>query len=371
MSNIIDNMHKNNHLSQFACKDEDGIRINPEEEDYRSTFFRDIDRILYSLSYVRYIDKTQVFSFQKNDHLQKRMLHVQFVSKIARTIGRALNLNEDLIEAAALGHDLGHVPFGHVGEQFLNKISLKANVGYFNHNIHSVRLLMYVEKYGHGLNLNYQVLDAIMCHNGEMEQNIYEPKKKSPEEFLQEYHDSYVTNNIKSLVPSTLEGCVVRVSDIIAYLGRDIEDAVRLKMLSVKDIPKHIIDVLGCKNGEIVDTIVTDIINNSIDKNYIKMSNSVFNALKELKRFNYEHIYKKAYTEAELSKIEKMFNTLFDKYMADLCKNNTESLIFSSYLSNMCEEYRSNSNEQIVIDYIAGMTDEYFITQYKNINKAK
>ncbi len=369
MSEVIKNMHKNNHLSKYACRDEDGIRIISEKEDYRSTFFRDIDRILYSLSYVRYINKTQVFSYQKNDHLQKRMLHVQLVSKIARTIGRALNLNEDLIEAASLGHDLGHVPFGHVGERILNKISLEAGVGYFKHNIHSVRLLMDVEKYGHGVNLNYQVLDAIMCHNGEMEQNIYKPNPKTMDEFLKEYNASYETDNSKTLVPGTLEGCVVRVSDIIAYLGRDIEDAIRLKMLRKSDIPRHIQEVLGCKNSEIVNTIVTDIINNSIDKNYIQMSSSVFNALKDLKKFNYEHIYKKANTKKELEEMENMFNTLYKKYMNDLETNNTKSLIFTSYLNNMCEEYHKNTKERIVVDYIAGMTDDFFIDQYKSINK--
>jgi dGTPase len=371
MSIITENMHKFSHLSKYACKDEDGIRIKKESDDYRSTFFRDIDRILYSLSYARYINKTQVFSFKHHDHLQTRMIHVQYVSKIARTIGRALNLNEDLIEASALGHDLGHVPFGHVGESFLNEISLKAGIGYFHHNIHSVRLLMGIEKYGHGVNLNYQVLDSIMCHNGELEQCVYRPKKKSVSQFLREYHDSYIIDNNKQLVPSTLEGCVVRISDIVAYLGRDIEDAIRLNMITIDDIPKNIRDVLGCKNSDIVNTFVTDIINNSVGHNYIKMSKEVFDALKVLKKFNYDNIYLKAYSKDELKEMKHMFNELYKKYMNDLDTKNMNSLIFKSYLNNMCEEYQNNSHEQIVIDYIAGMTDNYFVTQYKNINKAK
>src|SRR5574344_2755134 len=181
---------KNQYLSKYACKDDEGIRLKKDVEDIRPSFFRDIDKIIYTLFRSRYSDKTQVFSINDNDHISRRMTHVQMVSKIARTIGRALGLNEDLIEAASLGHDLGHVPFGHVGEKILNKISINAGCGFFNHNIQSVRLLMYIESYGHGQNLNYQVLDAIMCHNVEFAQNIYKPKKKSVKVFLKEYEES-------------------------------------------------------------------------------------------------------------------------------------------------------------------------------------
>ena len=171
---IYENMRKHNkYLSDYACTDDKVIRFEKESEDFRPGFFRDIDRIIYSLSYVRYMDKTQVFTETKNDHIQKRMIHVQYVSKIARTIGRALNLNEDLIEAAALGHDLGHTPFGHVGERVLNEISKEVGEGYFMHNINSVRNLMFVENYGKGQNISLQVLDGIMCHNGELVSNEY------------------------------------------------------------------------------------------------------------------------------------------------------------------------------------------------------
>lgn len=203
--------------------------------------FRDIDRIIYTLAFTRYSDKTQVFSFKSNDHLTKRMIHVQYVSKIARTIGRALALNEDLIEASALGHDLGHTPFGHVGEEILNKISLNCGEGFFNHNIHSVRLLMYIENYGMGKDITLQTLDAIMCHNGELPQNEYVPRKKTKEEFFEEYNLSYKDRGIiKKLRAMTLEGCVVRISDLIAYLGRDIEDAMRLNIVSFNDIPDSV-----------------------------------------------------------------------------------------------------------------------------------
>jgi dGTPase len=296
------------------------------------------------------------------------MIHVHFVSKIARTIGRALGLNEDLIEASALGHDLGHVPFGHVGESILNKISLSAGEGYFNHNIHSVRLLTEIENYGHGQNLDYQVLDAIMCHNGEFTQNIYRPHKKSVKQFLNEYHKSYQENISNKLIPGTLEGCVVRVSDIVGYLGRDIEDGLRLGLITKDDIPVEVKETLGLTNKEIVNTMVTDIINNSIDKNYIKLSDKVYDALVKLKDFNYEYIYKKAYSDEEKLEIEKMFYTLYAAFLDDLEKNNQESVIYKSYLSNMCCEYKKNSYPRIVIDYIAGMTDDYFKTQYDIID---
>ena len=146
--NMNENMHNHNkYLSKYATCDDDAIYLRKVSNDFRTPFFRDIDRIIYTLAFTRYSDKTQVFSFKSNDHLTKRMIHVQYVSKIARTIGRALALNEDLIEASALGHDLGHTPFGHVGEEILNKISLNCGEGFFNHNIHSVRLLMYIENY--------------------------------------------------------------------------------------------------------------------------------------------------------------------------------------------------------------------------------
>lgn len=367
---VIENM-KIKNLSKYACSYEDGIRFKKEDNDIRPSFFRDIDRILYSLSYTRYLNKTQVFSYEENDHLSVRMTHVQFVSKIARTIGRALNLNEDLIEAASLGHDLGHTPFGHVGESILNEISLENNEGYFNHNIQSVRLLMNVENYGKGYNLTLQVLDAIMCHNGEFACKEYYPQKKTKTEFLNEYYESYKNRDIlKKMIPMTLEGCVVRISDMVAYLGKDIEDAVRLNKVSFASVPENIKKVLGTSNREIVNTIILDIIKNSLNKNYIKLSDEVFKAIVDLKRFNYENIYYKVYSMEERENLELMFRSLFNKYLNDLKTNNKSSLIISNYLNEMSNEYKNNtSNERIVIDYIAGMTDEYLIKQYKSIEK--
>ena len=368
---IRENMNlKNKYLSKFACKDNEALRLKEEHsDDIRTSFFRDIDRIVYSLSYTRYMDKTQVFSFNDNDNISKRMTHVQMVSKIARTIGRALNLNEDLIEASALGHDLGHVPFGHIGERILNEISLNNNCGYFNHNIQSVRTLMILEDNGKGKNITYQVLDAIMCHNGELELDEYKPKKKTIDDFLSEYERSYSEKElIKQLVPTTLEGCVVRISDIIAYIGRDIEDAIRMNLITIDEIPKSITKVLGTTNREIINTIIMDILNNSIDHNYLKVSPEIFNAIKELKKFNYEHIYDKANTKEEIEHYKEIFNTVFNKYLEDLNNNNSNSRINTIFLNDMTEEYKkNNSNARKVIDYIAGMTDDYIESEYNKI----
>ncbi len=371
--NLEDNMKiHNKYLSKFACQDSDAIYLKNVENDFRTPFFRDIDRVIYTLAFTRYSDKTQVFSFKENDHLTKRMMHVLYVSKIARTIGRALSLNEDLIEAASLGHDLGHTPFGHVGEAILNEISLKNNEGYFNHNIHSIRLLLYIENHGKGKNITLQTLDAIMCHNGEFAQSNYVPKKKSKEDFINDYISSYKNKDtIKKFIPMTLEGCVVRISDLIAYLGRDIEDAIRLNMIKIDDVPENICKHLGRNNKEIVNTLIMDVINNSMGKNYIKISPQIFKAIVELKKYNYENIYYKAYTDAEREKLKLMLNTLFTKYLDDLNKNNVKSNIIKSYLNNMSEEYKNeNSKERIVIDYIAGMTDDYCLNEYNKYLKS-
>lgn len=365
---IKNTMHKKDKfLSPYASKNEEGLRLNQESQDIRPNYFRDIDRIIYSLSYTRYIDKTQVFSHKENDHISKRMTHVQMVSKIARTIGRALSLNEDLIEAAALGHDLGHPPFGHTGEAILNKISLELGLGYFNHNIQSVRTLLKIENQGKGSNLCLQTLDAIMCHNGEIELAEYYPVSKDIETFLQEYNLSYQDNNIiKKLRPMTLEGCIVRVSDIIAYIGRDIEDAIRLGIITKDDIPQNIKKILGDNNRDIINTIILDIITNSYQKPYIKISPNIFTAIKELKKFNYENIYYKANTNEDINQYEMMFRKLIEVYYYQLQNNKEEEIIYQSYLNHMSKEYRqNNSNYRIIIDYIAGMTDDYFKKQYE------
>ena len=372
--NLKENMYNHeNNLSEFASLSKNAIRLKQEESDIRPAYFRDIDRIIYSLSYTRYIDKTQVFSLKENDHISKRIIHVQFVSKIAKTIGRALGLNEDLIEAIALGHDLGHVPFGHVGEKILNDISLKYDNTYFNHNAQSVRELMSLEKNGQGLNITIQVLDGILCHNGEFLSGKYIPKKKSVQTFLDDYNNTYTNEKANTmLVPMTLEGCVVRISDIVGYIGRDIEDAIMLGILKKEELPKEITSVLGNSNREIINTIVTDIINNSLNKPYLLLSDDVYKALKDLKNFNYKHIYDKANTKEQIKKYEEMFNFLFQFFLNDLENKNKDSIIYQDFLNNMNEEYkRKTKNTRIVIDYIAGMTDDYFIKQYNVCKKVE
>ena len=185
-------LNKETNLSKYATKSSDAIRIKKINDDIRTPYFRDIDRIIHSLSYTRYIDKTQVYSFKDNDHISKRMIHVQLVSKIARTIGRSLKLNEDLIEAIALGHDIGHTPLGHAGEAMLNEISKQELNEYFAHNIQGVRNLMYVDNNGNGQNLTLQTLDGVFCHNGEMVCEKYEPLKKDLKEFMREYEEGYI-----------------------------------------------------------------------------------------------------------------------------------------------------------------------------------
>ena len=361
---------RNITLSPYACYDHEAYRFyNVIDDDFRAPYYRDSDRIVYSLSYTRYMDKTQVFSFNENDNISKRMTHVQMVAKIARTIGRALRLNEDLIEAAALGHDLGHVPFGHAGERILNEISQEVGEGYFNHNIQSVRTLMVLENNGVGSNITLQVLDGIMCHNGELELQEYRPKRKTKEQFLEELESTYHNiDAVKTLVPMTLEGCVVRVSDIIAYIGRDIEDAIRMGVISEDEIPTQITSVLGTKNREIINTINVDLITNSLDKDYLCMSDKVFNAVKALKKFNYDHIYSKSNTKEMLELYEDMFRQVFKHCLNDIKNNNREGHIFTIFLNDMDESYLNNtSDERKVIDYIAGMTDDFMVKEYNSI----
>lgn len=370
---IVRKRMRNKRLSKYACKDECAITLIDEVDDIRPRFFRDSDRIIYSLSYTRYIDKTQVFTFTENDNISNRMTHVQFVSKIARTIGRALGLNEDLIEAAALGHDLGHPPFGHCGEKALNKLSIENGEGIFAHNVQSVRTLMNLEDNGKGKNISIQVLDAILSHNGELLEEKYCPIEKTKDEFLKEYNECIKSIDMsKKIRPMTLEGCVVRISDIIAYVGRDIEDAIRVGIITEDDVPTDIIKVLGRTNTEIVNTIVLDTIKNSVNKPYIKLSNSVFKALNELVKFNYAKIYSVINASKELRYYEEMYNTLFYSYKCALENNDISSDIYKVFLNGMSEQYlNSTSNVRKVIDYIAGMTDDYFINRYNEVSSIK
>lgn len=360
---------KNNFLAQeqtyskYATKSSEAIRFTEiNDNDIRTPFFRDVDRIIHAYSYTRYADKTQVYSYKNNDHISKRMTHVQLVSKVARTIGRGLGLNTDLIEAIALGHDIGHTPLGHTGEKILNEISLRELNEYFAHNIQSVRHYMYVENNGNGLNLTVQVLDGIMCHNGEILSNKYEPVKKTKEEFLEQYKSAYKdlkTSNKNH--PMTIEGCVVRISDIVGYIGRDIEDSINLGLFNRNDLPEEITKVLGNDNKDIINTIVKDIIDNSYNKPYITMSEEVFTAIGELKKFNSENIYSKSLTKEEIEYYRQGMNKIYNRYLSDITNSNKESIIYKLFLNTQSAKYKEETQiKRQVIDFIAGMTDDLF-----------
>lgn len=375
MNNNLEEAKKNfylidNNLSEYATKSNDAKRIKEEIDDLRTPFARDADRIIHALSYTRYIDKTQVYSYKENDHISKRIVHVQFVGKIARTIGRALRLNTDLIEAIALGHDVGHTPLGHFGESVLNEISQKELNEYFAHNIQSVRHYLYVENNGKGLNLSIQVLDGIMCHNGELVDKVYKPTPKDQEEFFREFKESYTDLKRSSKYSAmTLEGCVVRISDIIAYIGRDIEDAINLGLFERKDLPSEITEILGNNNREIINNITTDIIKESLNKPYIKMSEKVFDAVKKLKKFNFENIYIKSMTEKEREYYRRKMNKLYKYYLDALKKQDRSNIIYSIFLNTQDQEYLNNTKDQRkIIDFIAGMTDELFLSEIAKID---
>ena len=365
---------KEKKLSKYACKSENGILLKSDKEDIRPIFYRDIDRIIHSSGYTRYIDKTQVYSFVQNDHITRRVLHVQLVSKIARTIGRSLALNEDLIEAMALGHDIGHTPFGHKGESLLNDICKKEGIGAFCHNAQSVRELQTME----GLNISIQTLDGILAHNGEILVNkyIYNPNK-TKEEFEEELEGTFkVENYSKQIHPMTLEGCVVRLSDVIGYIGRDIEDAIKVGVIKREDIPQDVKEAIGDTNSEIVDTLIKDVITNSFNKPYLMFSDRVFEALMKLKDWNYKTIYESDMANKNFEKIDELFEKLYYYYFEKLQneghkhkepKNFSEETLYG-FISKMSSQENFNL-KRAIIDYIAGQTDKFFLNECKiNLN---
>jgi dGTPase len=354
-------------LSSWACLSHQGIRRKPDSSDdlgHRQRFSIDGDRILHSLAYSRYIDKTQVFYLIKNDHITHRVLHVQLVSKIARTIGRLLGFNEDLIEAVSLGHDIGHTPFGHDGERFLSRLCESHGIGSFLHNLQSVRFLQDIERKGRGWNLTLQVLDGILCHDGEMHSEILEPVRGKKFSTLDCEMAEKQRDTSLDLRPMTMEGCVVRMADTISYIGRDIEDAIRLGLISRAEIPAGPRRLLGDSNGTIVYSLVEDLVTQSVGSPFLRFSGDVGAALKELKGFNEERIYRNPRVKDQTHKIELMFSLLFEKYLQDLERGDESSEVFSGFLSGMSEQYREWTHHAgMVRDFIAGMTDEYFIRQ--------
>ena len=312
-----------NPLATFADQSKGRPRYEePREEDVRTCFQRDIDRIVHSKSFRRLMHKTQVFLQPEGDHYRTRMTHTLEVTRIARTITQALGLNEDLAEAIAMGHDLGHTPFGHAGEVALTRCLGKP----FRHNEQSLRVVDVLEKDGHGLNLTHEVRNGILCHTG----------------------DPW---------PSTLEGMVVRRSDQIAYVNHDIDDAIRAGILTDDDLPKAVTDILGHNHRDRVNTLVTDAIRTSREAGTVTLSPNVDKALKDLRSFMFENVYRNPVAKSEESKAQAMLQRLFDYYF-----NHPEALPedFQPQLS-------FDGMERTVCDYIAGMTDNYAVDKYSEI----
>ncbi len=332
---------------------------------WRPTFAHDIDKIMHCPYYNRYTDKTQVFSLYKNDDITRRSLHVQLVSRIARTIGTTLKLNLDLIEAIALGHDLGHTPFGHAGEAYLNEIYLKNTGRYFYHNIHSARVLDGIFPY----NISLQTLDGIVTHNGELECEEYVPVKRTTfAEFDEMIERCYVDPNFAmSIMPCTLEGAVVRLSDIIAYLGKDRQDAVRAKLIPEESM--FINEDIGSINAEIINNLVVNVIENSYGKPYIKLDTKHFKALRKSRIDNYQKIYNNVASVAKLdTTVKPMMTEIYGQLLDDLRAGHRASPIYRQHIDYVSGAYykrdipyEDSDPHQIVVDYIASMTDDYFI----------
>ena len=367
---------KNNWKNPYAMSDNLIIRRNPDKDKatfVRPAFVRDVEKILHLPVYNRYGDKTQVFSFYKNDDITRRGLHVQIVSRIARDLGAVLGLNVDLIEAIALGHDIGHAPFGHAGERFLSELLYNNTGRYFNHNVQSVRVLdtLYLR------NLSLQTLDGILCHNGEFELKEYRPAPPITfEEFDKKVENCYVDKKaIEKLVPVTLEACVVRISDIIAYLGKDRQDARKAQKLDIDG--KFSMSEIGTNNSEIINNLTIDILEHSYRKDYLMLSETAFNALKAAKKENYEYIYKSEDLESKYNGIIKpMFKDIYDKMLSDVVSKNKKSVIYRHHIENIDTYYKyynktiaysQTEPNQIVCDYIASMTDDYFIDLHERL----
>ncbi len=318
-------LREREYLSPFAALSENSRGRDRDEPqcDIRPVYQRDRDRILHSKSFRRLKDKTQVFLSPKGDHYRTRLTHVLEVSQIARTIAKALRLNEDLTEAIALGHDLGHTPFGHAGERMLNEIV----VGGFSHNEQSVRIVEKLEKDGQGLNLTWEVRDGIRNHK--------------------------TAGN-----PSTLEGKIVRLSDKIAYINHDIDDAIRANILTEDDIPVHLRDALGHTTRQRLNTLIHDTIISSQNQNTIRMSEGIQTAMDELRRFMFDFVYTNPVAKGEETKAKELLERLFEYYMEHVDE-------LSQTQINMYEQ--GEARDRVVCDYIAGMTDQFAVAMFNEI----
>jgi dGTPase len=351
-------------LSPYATKDISARRKFTEKKThFRTPFALDRDRIIYSGAFRRYTGKTQVvyFASMLDEQLSSRSIHTLSVAQIARTIGRLLRLNLDLIEAISLGHDLGHPPFGHDGEIYLSEVSRRYGLGYFHHNIQSLRVVDVISKKGNGLNLTFQVREGLLSHDGEVHDRKLVPQTDRREEDLKDYIRTREAGKEKSMLPMTLEGCVVRITDTIAYIGQDIEDAIRLGLITREQIPDEATQILGNNNGQIIETLVRDVVEQSYDHNYICFSKEVSDALQLLKQFNYKYIYKSEKLKVNHARISRGFELLFIQFIDDLKRNRTKSPIYYDFLNGKSKNYLKHTSRELQVrDYIAGMTDRYF-----------
>lgn len=353
----------------YRTSDEDALRREERPADrssiWRPAFVRDVEKILHMPAYNRYAGKTQVFSFRSNDDLSRRGLHVQLVARIARDIGYALGLNCDLIEAIGLGHDLGHTPFGHAGERCLNDVFHERTGRWFFHNVHSVRVLDKL----YGRNISLQTLDGALCHNGEYEQRVFELSGLSSFGEFDRVVDECVSGGgavIGHLRPMTLEGCVVRISDIIAYVGRDRQDAIEAGLLTGDAFEDGL---GGAYNSWILTHASADIIEHSYGKDRIEMSEELFAEIRRAKAENYAKIYRSSGIEGERAEVlARAFELMYERCLDDLQKRDESSFIFRHHITRIEEQLAhygrtydwQSDPEQTVVDYIASMTDGYF-----------
>ena len=357
-------------LSAFACPDAAAIRREPSERDLdtclRPAYVRDAEKIVHLPSYNRLAGKTQVFSFRSNDDLCRRGLHVQLVARVSRDIGRALGLNLDLIEAIALGHDIGHTPFGHAGERFLNDV-YRAHTGrWFFHNVQSARVLDQLS----GRNVSLQTLDGALCHNGEFEQQVFEVSDLAEfGAFDQVVATCLEEGNaaIKHLRPMTLEGCVVRLSDIIAYVGKDRQDAIRADLCTEGSFDDGL---GGAYNAWALSAFVADVVEHSVGRDRIALSAEGFAEMSRAKRENYEKIYGAGEVNGDFShEVADLFEGLYEHELAALSAGEEDAAIFSHHirplerrLAHYGRTYDWQADlDQTVVDFIAAMTDDYFM----------
>lgn len=364
------------YRSPYAAPDADALRREPGKDrpnPLRPAYVRDVEAILHSAYYNRYADKTQVFSFYRNDDITRRALHVQLVSRIARNIGAALGLNLDLIEAIALGHDIGHTPFGHAGERHLGELYHAHTGRYFQHNLHSVRCLDGIVPY----NISLQTLDGIACHNGEYELDEYRPRGAGDFDSFDRMLDEASRDERGSvhLTPMTLEGCVVRVCDMIAYLGKDRQDAVRARLIEDESVFED--GPLGSHNAEIINNLTVNLVENSYGRDHLRLSPEYFEALRRCKQQNYEIIYKSPLVAAVYDEsVRPMFHLVYERLLEDLTVGRADSPIFRHHIEFVERQpakyarrrpYREEEPNQIVVDYMASMTDDYFIDLYAHL----